>query len=194
VLTALESGSVDVVLLNWADVQRRSDDVDHLFESADVPLVALADDDDGLKSALRSGAALGLRKPCDPEMLFLAVNALLQRRPLSPVLHQKVLLGDLVVQLANHTVERQSRRQVLSPTEWQLFAFLLSHPDRTFNRDQLATGAWGDGFNGRRAEIDLYIFRLRRKVERNPRKPVLIETVRNHGYRLSATPSVVVNS
>jgi two-component system response regulator MtrA len=190
-LTALDSGSVDVVLLNWADVQRRSDDVDYLFATADVPMVALAEDDDGIKAALRRGVSLGLHKGCDPEILTLSISAMLQQRPLTPVLHHRVAVGDLIVQLANHTVERLGRRQVLSPTEWQLFAFLLAHPDRTFDREQLARGAWGEGFNGRRAEIDLYVFRLRRKVERQPRKPVLIETVRNRGYRLSAIPEAV---
>lgn len=187
-LTALDSGYVDVALVNWADVQRRNEDVDCLFAIADVPIVALCGDDDGLKAALRRGVALALRRDVDSEIMALSVAALLHQRPLTPVLHQRVAVGDLVVQLANHTVERHGRRQVLSPTEWQLFAFLLAHPDRTFDRDQLARGAWGDGFTGRRAEIDLYIFRLRRKVERQPRKPVLIETVRNRGYRLTAIP------
>ncbi|HXA28091.1 MAG TPA: winged helix-turn-helix domain-containing protein [Candidatus Angelobacter sp.] len=191
VLTALDLGGVDVVVLNWEDVQRRSDDVDHLFATSDVPMVALADDDDGVKAALRRGAALALRKPCDPEVLMLSVGAMLQQRPLLPVLHHRVTLGDLVVHVANHTVERSGRRQVLSPTEWQLFAYFLAHPDRTFGREQLARGAWGDGFERRRAEIDLYIFRVRRKVERQPRRPVLIETVRNCGYRLTAVPATI---
>ena len=193
VLTALECGGVDVVLVNWSDVQRRSDDVDHMFEVLDVPMVAMADDDDGVKAALRRGVSVGLRKPVDPEVVSLSISALLQQRPLVPVLQHRVALGDLVVHLANHTVERHGRRQVLSPTEWQLFAFLLAHPDRTFGREQLARGAWGEGFEGRRAEIDLYVFRLRRKVERAPRKPLLIETVRNHGYRLTAVPKPVAS-
>lgn len=189
VLSALDLGSVDVVLLNWEDVQRRNDDVDHLFATTDVPMVAMADDDDGVKAALRRGVSLALRKPCDPEILLLSMSAMLQQRPLLPVLHHRVTLGDLVVHVANHTVERGGRRQVLSPTEWQLFAFFLGHPDRTFDREQLARGAWGDGFERRRAEIDLYVFRVRRKVERQPRRPALIETVRNCGYRLTAVPA-----
>jgi two-component system response regulator MtrA len=189
VLIALDAGSVDVVLLNWADVERRSDDVDYLFATADVPMVALAESDDGIKAALRRGVSLGLRKGCDPEMLTLSITAMLQQRALTPVLHRRVALGDLVVHLANHTVERLGRRQVLSPTEWQLFAFLLGHPERTFDREQLARGAWGDGFGRRRAEVELYVCRLRRKVERTPRRPVLVETVRNSGYRLSVSPA-----
>jgi two-component system response regulator MtrA len=190
-LSALELGGVDVLVLNWEDVQRRNDDVDHLFATADVPVVALADDDDGIKAALRRGVSLALRKPCDPEILLLSVGAMLQQRPILPALYHRVALGDLVVQVANHTVERSGRRQVLSPTEWQLFAYFLAHPDRTFGREQLARGAWGDGFERRRAEIDLYIFRVRRKVERQPRRPVLIETVRNLGYRLTAVPAPI---
>lgn len=83
------------------------------------------------------------------------------------------------------------RRKVLSPTGWQLFAFLLSHPQRTLDREEPARGAWGDGYGAaqRRAEIDLYICRLRRKLERDSRRPALIETVRNSGYCLTVVPS-----
>jgi two-component system response regulator MtrA len=190
-LNALDDGLVDLVLLNWSDVERRSDDVDHLFATVEVPLVALADDDEGVKAALRRGVALGLRAPCDPEVVLLSMRALLQARPLLPALQHRVSLGDMVVHVANHTVERQGRRQVLSPTEWQLFSFLLAHPEHTFDRGQLARGAWGGGFDRRRAEIDLYVFRVRRKVERQPRRPTLIETVRNHGYRLTAVPAAL---
>lgn len=191
VLDALDGGGVDMLLVNWADVgQRTEDDVDQLVAAcAEVPVVALAAGDDGVKAALRSGVSLALRETCDPEVLLLSMRALLQHRPLPAALRHRVAVGDLVVHLANHTIERQGRRQVLSPTEWQLFAFLLAHPERTFSRHQLACGAWGEEFQGRRAEIELYVCRLRRKIERQRRQPVLIETVRNCGYRLTATPA-----
>lgn len=189
VLNALDDGSVDMVLLNWADLQRHTEDiVEHLFSVSEVPMVAIADDDEGVKAALQLGAALGLRVPSDLEVLVLSMRALLQQRPLPATLNHRLKVGDLVVHLANHTVERRGRRQVLSPTEWQLFAFLLAHPERTFDREQLACGAWGEGFGGRHAEIDLYVFRLRRKVEARPRQPLLVETVRNFGYRLTVVP------
>jgi DNA-binding response OmpR family regulator len=158
-------------------------------------VIALASNDDDLKTALRLGAVLAIRKPFDPELLALSIVASQRHaRPLESVLSEVVAVGDLAVSLANHTIERQGRRQVLSATEWQLFAFLLGRPGRTVGRDELARGAWGPGFRGRDAQIDLYVYRLRRKVELDPRHPRILETVRHGGYRLSAAPGPMRDS
>jgi DNA-binding response OmpR family regulator len=184
-----ECGRVDLVLVGLAELPSIAEELDRLTERVEAPIVVLGDEEADLKLALRHGASLGVRTPFDAELLALSIEALLQHRSLRALLTQAVMVGDLRVSLANHTVERQGRRQVLSPTEWQLFAFLLLHPGRTFDRDRLASGAWGQGYSGRETEVELYIHRLRRKVERDPRRPEIIETHRNHGYRLRATPA-----
>jgi DNA-binding response OmpR family regulator len=92
-------------------------------------------------------------------------------------------LHGFLVDAGRHTVQRGRRTASLTPNEWQLFALLLAEPQRIFTREELATGAWGHGFGGRDSEVEVYISRLRRKLEADPRAPVLIETVRGSGYR-----------
>lgn len=83
-----------------------------------------------------------------------------------------------------HTVRLGDRTALLTPNEWQLFALMLAEPGRTLSREELATGAWGRGYGGRDSEVEVYISRLRRKLEADPRSPLMIETVRGCGYRL----------
>lgn len=90
----------------------------------------------------------------------------------------------LTVRADANTVERDGRRIRLSWTEWQLFAFLWDHPGVTFSRVELATGAWGSQWANRRGEVEIYISRIRRKVEHDARHPRVIRTVRGFGYRL----------
>lgn len=189
-VAAMETAAVDVVVLNITDVPDAGPGIRGLLALFDGPLVVLADDDNQLKAALRSGATLAIRKPYDPEYLLLSVRALLERsRSLREMLGSGTAVGDVWVGLSNHTVERAGRRQVLGPGEWQLFAFLLANPGRTFSRNDLARGAWGAGYHDRVAQVELYISRLRRKVERNPHRPQVLVTVRREGYRLvTSTP------
>jgi DNA-binding response OmpR family regulator len=99
-----------------------------------------------------------------------------------------ITVHDLKVYPDRRTVERSGRRQTLSQTEWQLFAFLLRQPNRTFTRRELAAGSWGPGYASRNGQAELYVSRVRRKVERDPQHPRIIETVRGAGYRLVLDP------
>lgn len=176
---------LDVVVAGETWGRRPLERLDKLIDSLDVPLVALVRDASEANRALRRGAALALIQPVDPETLVLSIRALLRRRPLRSVLEHSVALGDLTVHVADHAVERNGRRQQLSPTEWQLLSLFMAHPGYTFSRPELARGLWRVDIPGREASVDLYVFRLRRKVERDVRHPTLVETVRNCGYRLT---------
>jgi DNA-binding response OmpR family regulator len=182
---SVETTGADVVVISYSDVPHSRQAFGRLLGIFAGPLVVLVDDESELKSALRAGATLALRKPFDPEHLVLAIHAVLGRAPpLQTMLAGGAFVGDLVVSLSNHTVERDGRRQVLGHGEWQLFAFLMAHPETTFSRDDLARGAWGPGYGGRASQVELYVSRLRRKIERNPHQPEVILTVRREGYRL----------
>jgi DNA-binding response OmpR family regulator len=185
-LADVDAGWVAMLVLSFADVAVCHADLSRMLSLIDGPVVVLTEHDRDLKTALRLGASLAMRKPFDPELLQLSLLALMRRREsFRWVFTESTTLIDLKVRVANHTIERNGRRQVLSPTEWQLFAFLLAHPGRTFSRSQLSEGAWGIPHGGRIAQIDLYVYRLRKKVERDPRNPQIITTVRHEGYRLT---------
>src|SRR5258708_3734880 len=188
VLDTMAEHQVDLVVV---DVEGLRDggidmaDLADIVDVVDVPVVTLVDGAEAAKIALRMGATLAVGKPFDPEVLVLAVRALLRSRPLSPVLSHVIALDDLMVHVPDHAVERRGRRPVLRATEWQFLAVLMTRPGRIFSRDEMVRGGWGAELPGRRAAVDLYVFRLRKKVERDPRQPQVIETVRHLGYRLA---------
>jgi two-component system response regulator MtrA len=191
-LDAVERGQADLLIIDHDSLPAPEEELSRLYQLAAGPIVVLCRSDESLMSSLRAGATLVVRRPFDPELMSLAIEAMLDRGlALRALLRDIVRIGDMQVHLTSHTVERDGRRQVLSNTEWQLFAVLLGHPGRIYTRDELSLEAWGAGYAGRRAQIELYISRLRRKVERDPRSPLLIETVRHLGYRLGLAVSPV---
>jgi DNA-binding response OmpR family regulator len=102
---------------------------------------------------------------------------------------QRLILGTLEVVPMRQTVLNGSREHRLTPTEWQLLGHLMAHPGEILSRADLAIGAWGPGFAGRASEVEVYISRLRKKLQSHD-DDRLIETVRGRGYRLTAVPRV----
>ncbi|HXA27866.1 MAG TPA: response regulator transcription factor [Candidatus Angelobacter sp.] len=190
-VAALRDEAADLIIVSFADLGDGEAALSMLRQAVDTPILALVQDAEETKAALRWGADYDLRKPFDPEVFKVAVEAVLRRGTGTPSTPSSLLpsadpitVQDLKVYPDRRTVERDGRRQVLSQTEWQLFAFLLREPGRTFSRRELAAGAWGPGYASRSGQAELYVSRVRRKVERDPQRPRIIETVRGAGYRL----------
>ena len=188
-VTEVVGDHTGLVLLNYADLPQGEEDLVDLRRRIEAPIMAFVSGTEQTKAALRSGADYDLPKPFDPEVFAVAVEAVLRRAAAPPVTTILPVLPpfsveDLKVYPDRRTVERDGRRQTLSQTEWQLFAFLVANPGRTFSRRELAAGAWGPGYTSRAGQAELYVSRVRRKVERDPQRPRLIETVRGRGYRL----------
>jgi DNA-binding response OmpR family regulator len=189
-VAGLRSDAADLIIVSFSDLEDGESSLTSLRQAVDTPILAFVQSADETKSALRSGADYDLPKPFDPEVFKVAVEAVLRRGsgpPSTPSLlpaRDPVSVQDLKVFPDRRTVERDGRRQTLSQTEWQLFAFLLRQPGRTVTRRELAAGAWGPGYASRSGQAELYVSRVRRKVERDPQRPRIIETVRGAGYRL----------
>jgi len=194
-LDTLRSTPADLIIVSFPDLPEPEQSLAELRRLVDAPILAFVQNTTETKAALRSGADYDLRKPFDPEVFTVAVDAVLRRGSTSSSASPSLLpaaapisVQDLKVFPDRRTVERDGRRQTLSQTEWQLFAFLLRHPGRTFTRRELAAGAWGPGYASRNGQAELYVSRVRRKVERDPQRPRIIETVRGEGYRLVLDP------
>jgi DNA-binding response OmpR family regulator len=74
---------------------------------------------------------------------------------------------------------------VLTPTEWGILTSLASVPGRVYSRDELLNRVHGyelEGYGER--TVDSHVKNLRRKIERDPRHPEIVETVVGGGYRL----------
>jgi len=94
--------------------------------------------------------------------------------------------GDLLMDLANYTVQVAGRPVELTFKEYELLRFLAGNPDRVYNRETLLNKVWGYDFYGGARTVDVHIRRLRAKIE--DRHHTFIETVRNVGYRFRVLP------
>ena len=99
---------------------------------------------------------------------------------------QKLLrLGELTMDLDEHTVTVEGERVQLTYKEYELLRLFLSHPGTAFSREQLFTAVWGENYVGETRTLDMHIRTLRQKLLSCGR---YIETVRGVGYRLEAQP------
>lgn len=137
-------------------------------------------------AGLQAGGDDYLAKPYDPNELIARVWALL-RRSLKLANSQSNLHNtDLILDPINNKVKllRTGQTILLTPIETRLLRVLMSQPGRTLTRDALEIKVWGYDYAAMSKQLDVYISRLRFKLEADPREPQLIRTVRAIGYRL----------
>ena len=95
-----------------------------------------------------------------------------------------LVAGDLVINPARRTVVRDAELIDLKPKEFDLLAFLASHPMHVFSREVLLDRVWGYDFVGGTRTVDVHVRWLRLKLEQDPANPTLIQTVYGIGYKL----------
>jgi two-component system phosphate regulon response regulator PhoB len=74
-------------------------------------------------------------------------------------------------------------------TEFRLLEYLARHPGRVFSRDQLLDAVWGDSRFVTPRSVDVYVRRLREKIEAEPETPRFLKTLRGAGYRFDIPAS-----
>jgi len=158
-----------------------------LREVSDVPIVILtarAEESDRIRG-LQLGADDYVTKPFSPRELVLRVRAVLRRAAgREEVADQRSYgAGALVVDEMTRTVLADGEPVQLTPTEWGLLLALASAPGRVFSRAELINRVRGHEFEGYERSVDSHIKNLRRKIERDPRRPQAVLTVMGGGYR-----------
>ena len=127
-------------------------------------------------------------KPFSVPELMARVRALLRRsRP--ERIAERLTAGDLDLDRETRRVRRGARDVHLGPTEFRLLEFLMSRPGVVFSREQLLNAVWGQDRAITDRAVDVYVLRLRQKIETEPTNPGLIHSVRGFGYTFEARPS-----
>jgi len=91
-------------------------------------------------------------------------------------------IGVLRIDPAAYRVTRSGKSVPLSTLEFRLLYYLAARPNKVFSRDQLLDAVWGtDRFVTPRS-VDVYVRRLREKIEENPQYPSYVKTIRGAGY------------
>ena len=146
-------------------------------------LTARVDDIDRIVG-LELGADDYITKPFNPREVVARVRAVLRRTggPTAPA--QRLLHGELALDLDAHRATLAGEPLDLTPTEFDLLVLLLRNPGHAFTRTELTEQGLGYAYAGLERTVDSHIKNLRKKTERDPAAPPLIETVYGVGYRL----------
>jgi two-component system phosphate regulon response regulator OmpR len=158
-----------------------------LRTSSSVPIIMLTARDEAKSriEGLSIGADDYVGKPFEPKELSLRIAGILRRaRPAATPVQETVRFGEFSFHLARGELKRGEEIVRLTDRERDMLRILAATPGETVPRLALAGNGGG---SGERA-VDVQVNRLRRKIERDPANPLLVQTVRGIGYRLVTAP------
>ena len=130
---------------------------------------------------LESGADDYIVKPFKPKELVARIRTRL-RRETSPTA-EKLLIGDLSIDVAGHAVTRAGHPISLTPLEFDLLVALARKPWQVFTREVLLEQVWGYRHAADTRLVNVHVQRLRSKIEQDPERPEIVVTVRGVGYK-----------
>jgi two-component system, OmpR family, alkaline phosphatase synthesis response regulator PhoP len=158
-----------------------------LRRDSSVPIVivtARGDESDRI-AGLELGADDYVVKPFSPKELIARVRAVLRRAEMPPLTDERIIAGDLELDMARRRVTLADRTVRLTPTEFELLATLAREPGRVWTRSQLLDAVRGFSLETYERAIDGHVRNLRRKLEPEPGSPRYVLTVHGIGYALA---------
>jgi two-component system phosphate regulon response regulator OmpR len=159
----------------------------HIRETSAVPILMLTARDaaESRITGLELGADDYVSKPFEPRELSLRIAGILRRtKPAATPTTETLRLGEFVFHIGRCELRKGDESVRLTDREREMLSVLATAPGETVPRMALA------GANGSINEraVDVQVNRLRRKIERDPGNPLIVQTVRGIGYRLVVSP------
>jgi two-component system phosphate regulon response regulator OmpR len=159
----------------------------HIRTSSNVPILMLTARDaaESRITGLEIGADDYVSKPFEPRELSLRIANILKRaKPAAPPPPESLRFGEFVFHIGRAELRRGDEVVRLTDREREMLAVLAATPGETVPRMALA----GNGGSVNERAVDVQVNRLRRKIERDPTNPLIVQTVRGMGYRLVVSP------
>ncbi len=180
----------DLILMDWMLPGRSglelTRELKQKARTKTIPVIMLTAriEEDCKIEGLDSGADDYITKPFSPRELIARIRAVLRRAGYHSD-DTPVELGGLRIEPINHLVLVNGARLDLSPSEYRLLFFFMTHQDRAYSRSQILDQVWGDDVYVEERTVDVHIRRLRKFLEPSGHEH-LIQTVRGVGYRFAA--------
>jgi len=171
----------DLIIL---DIMMPGDDgltlTKEIRDNSDIPIILLTakSGTDSKIEGLEIGADDYLTKPFNPKELLLRVLSILKRSKNEENIDNEIFFGDYTLNIEKRELTKAKDRVYLTDREMNLLIALAKSPGQPLNREKLA------GIDEPGRSVDVGINRLRRKIEKDPRMPLWLQTVRGEGYIL----------
>lgn len=151
------------------------------FSSVPIILVSSLETPQDRVNALEQGADDFLSRPIHPDELLARISALLRRIGWNPTARSMLEAGILRLDVARRMLLVNGKPIALTAVEFAILKMLVEQAGTPVACEELVTTVWGPGGSSS-AALRVNISRLRQKIEADPRRPVLIQTVPGRGY------------
>ena len=158
-------------------------------ESSDVPVILLTDlsQGDEIVRGLDVGADDYVTKPFDRQVLLARARAVMRRAEAQSRRLDSLIFDDgyLMVDFGNRQITVNGEPVRLSATEYDLLRYLMRNPGRVCTFAEILENVWGKEYRYSDEYVHVYIWHLRRKLERDPKNPEYLISEHSVGYRFA---------
>jgi DNA-binding response OmpR family regulator len=177
---------LDVMLpgTNGFDLCRQIRATPELARTPVIFLTAKSEEADRVRG-LELGGDDYITKPFSPRELVARVRTVLRSLHETPPT-EVLKVGGLEIDAGSMTVRVEGRTVLTTVREFRLLEYFAIHRGRVFTRDQLLDSVWKETAFVTPRSVDVYVRRLREKIEADPRHPRYLKTLRGVGYRLES--------
>lgn len=157
-----------------------------------IPIIMLSAKSQDMDKILGLGIGADdyMPKPFNPMELIARIKSQLRRSLYYNVQNKQdadenlIRIKDLVINKKNHSVTVYQEEVNLTPTEFEILLLLASNPGVVFNAEEIFEKVWKEKYYESNNTVMVHIWRLREKIEENPKAPKIIETVWGVGYKI----------